>query len=110
MTLQQKEPDDYVIATGEQFSIKQFVNFVAKKLRIKIKWVGKGSREKAINIENKKIIVECDKKYFRPLDVDSLIGDSKKARKKLRWRPQIKINQLIDEMINFEISKIENDQ
>jgi GDPmannose 4,6-dehydratase len=110
MTLQQKNPDDYVIATGEQYSIKQFVNFVAKKLKIEIKWVGKGSREKGINIEDKKIIVECDKKYFRPLDVDSLIGDSKKARKKLKWIPQIKINQLIDEMIKFEISKIENDQ
>ena len=110
MTSQQKNPDDYVIATGEQYSIKQFVNFVAKKLKIEIKWVGKGSREKGINIEDKKIIVECDKKYFRPLDVDSLIGDSKKARKKLKWIPQIKINQLIDEMIKFEISKIENDQ
>lgn len=110
MTLQQKNPDDYVIATGEQYSIKQFVNFVAKRLKIEIKWVGKGSREKGINIEDKKIIVECDKKYFRPLDVDSLIGDSKKARKKLKWIPQIKINQLIDEMIKFEISKIENDQ
>ena len=108
LTLQQKKPDDYVIATGQQYSIKQFINIVTSKLQIKIKWVGKGIKEKAINIVNNKTIIECDKKYFRPLDVINLVGDSKKARAKLKWKPNIKINQLIDEMIEFEINKINN--
>ncbi len=108
LTLQQKKPDDYVIATGHQYSIKQFINIVSSKLQIKIKWIGKGIKERAVNTDNNKTIIECDKKYFRPLDVINLVGDSKKARIKLKWRPQIKINQLIDEMIEFEISKIDN--
>ncbi len=108
LTLQQKKAEDYVIATGHQYSIKQFINFVTSKLDIKIKWTGKGINEKAIDIESNKIIIECDKKYFRPLDVENLIGDSKKARKKLKWKPQVNIHQLIDEMIKFEIEKIEN--
>ena len=78
--LQQKKPDDYVIATGNQYSIKQFINMTAKQLQMKIFWKGKGLKEKGIN-ENGEVIIECDKNYFRPLDVDTLLGDSKKARK-----------------------------
>jgi GDPmannose 4,6-dehydratase len=99
--LQQKEPDDYVIATGIQYSIKQFIDITAKKLNLKINWKGKGINEKAYN--NKGIaIIECDKNYFRPLDVNTLLGNAKKARKKLKWRPIENINTLIDEMIEFE--------
>ena len=108
LTLQQKKPDDYVIATGKQISIKQFVNLVSKKLKIKLKWSGKGVKEKALDVKSKKIIIECDNKYFRPLDVENLIGSSKKAKKILKWKPKIKINQLIDEMIDFEVSKLKN--
>jgi GDPmannose 4,6-dehydratase len=108
LTLQQKKAEDYVIATGHQYSVKQFIDFVTKKLEIKIQWKGNGLKEKAINLDNNKVIIECDKKYFRPLDVVNLIGDSTKARKKLKWKPKIKINQLIDEMIEFEILKIED--
>ena len=108
LTLQQKKPDDYVIATGKQISIKQFVNLVSKKLKIKLKWSGKGVKEKALDVKSKKIIIECDKKYFRPLDVENLIGSSRKAKKILKWKPKIKINQLIDEMIDFEVSKLKN--
>ena len=99
--LQQKEPDDYVIATGVQYSIKQFVNLTAKKLEMKINWKGKGLREKGFD-ENGKVIIECDKNYFRPLDVNTLLGDAKKARKKLKWKPKEDINSLIDEMIQSE--------
>ncbi len=108
LTLQQKKPDDYVIATGKQISIKQFVNLVSKKLKIKLKWSGKGVKEKALDVKSKKIIIECDNKYFRPLDVENLIGSSRKAKKILKWKPKIKINQLIDEMIDFEVSKLKN--
>ena len=99
--LQQKKPDDYVISTGIQYSIKEFINLTAKKLKMKIKWEGKGVKEKALNEKNFPII-ECDKNYFRPLDVNSLLGDSKKARKKLKWKPKANINSLIDEMIDAE--------
>jgi len=99
--LQQKEPDDYVIATGIQYSIKQFIDITAKKLNLKINWKGKGINEKAYN-DKGIAIIECDKNYFRPLDVNTLLGNAKKARKKLKWRPIENINTLIDEMIEFE--------
>ncbi len=103
--LQQKKPDDYVIATGVQYSIKQFVNLTAKKLNLKIKWKGKGLKEKAYN-EKGEPIIECDKNYFRPLDVNTLLGDAKKARKKLKWKPIENIDSLIDEMIAAEYLNI----
>tara|TARA_B100001027_G_C16262653_1_gene330272 strand:+ start:183 stop:1220 length:1038 start_codon:yes stop_codon:yes gene_type:complete len=101
--LQQKKPDDYVISTGKTFTIKDFVNRTAKKLNFKIKWVGKGIKEKAINIENKQIIIECKKRYFRPLEVDYLKGNASRAKKILKWSPKISINNLIDEMIQHEL-------
>ena len=99
--LQQKKPDDYVIATGVQYSIKEFINLTAKKLNIKLKWKGKGINEKAYNEKNQPII-ECDQSYFRPLDVNTLLGDAKKARKQLKWKPTADINDLIDDMIDSE--------
>ncbi len=92
--LQQNKPDDYVIATGVQYSVKDFINLTAKKLKIKIYWKGTGINEKAYN-ENGYPIIECDKNYFRPLDVNTLLGDSKKARKKLKWKPKINLSSLM---------------
>ena len=106
--LQQKRPDDYVIGTGKTFTIKDFLNRAAKKVGLKIKWVGKGIKEKAINLENKKVIVECRGRYFRPLEVDYLKGNASRAKKILKWSPKLSINDLIDEMINYEL-KIKND-
>ena len=103
--LQQKNPDDYVIATGVQYSVKDFINLSAKKLDLKISWKGKGLKEKAYNNEGYPVI-ECDKNYFRPLDVNTLLGDAKKARKKLKWKPKIKLSSLIDEMINSEYENL----
>ena len=103
--LQQKEPDDYVIATGKQYSIKQFVNLTAKKLKMKIVWKGKGIKEKGFD-ENGKSIIECDKNYLRPLDVNTLLGDARKARAKLKWKPKEDINSLIDEMIDSEYQSL----
>ena len=99
--LQQKKPDDYVISTGKQYSIKQFVNLTAKKLNMKIIWKGKGIKEKGYN-EKGVSIIECDKKYLRPLDVNTLLGNSKKARNNLNWKPKIKLESLIQEMIKSE--------
>ena len=103
--LQQKKPDDYVISTGKQYSIKQFVNITAKKLNMKIVWKGKGIKEKGYN-EKGVSIIECDKKYLRPLDVNTLLGNSKKARNKLNWKPKIKLESLIQEMIKSEYDLI----
>ena len=107
--LQHNKPDDFVISTGKQYSVKQFIEIVAKKLKIKIKWVGKNLKEKGININNNKTIIEIDRKYFRPLDVNTLLGNSKKASRLLKWRSKTSIDKLIDEMIDFEKSKLVND-
>ena len=104
--LQQKVADDYVIATGVQYSIKQFVNMTAKKLKMNLIWKGKGINEKAYN-KNGDVIIECDKNYFRPLDVNTLLGDAKKARRKLQWKPKENIDSLINEMIDFEYKNIQ---
>ena len=101
--MQQKKPDDYVIATGKTITIKEFVNKVAKKIGFKLKWVGKGINEKAINTENNLPIIECNKRYLRPVEVDFLKGNAQKAKKKLNWSPKISIDDLIDEMIQNEL-------
>jgi GDPmannose 4,6-dehydratase len=98
--LQHKKPLDYVIATGKQYSVKEFINLTAKQLKIKIKWSGKGLNEKGYF--NGNAIIEIDKVYFRPTEVNSLKGNFNKAKKILGWRPVISINQLIKEMINAE--------
>ena len=100
--LQYKKADDWVIATGKQYSVKKFINLVAKKLNLKIKWKGKGINEKALDT-NGKCIIECSKKYFRPAEVDTLLGDPRKARKLLNWRPKHNIYSLINDMVKFEI-------
>ena len=102
--LQQKTSDDYVIATGKQYSVKQFINLVAQELDMKIVWKGKGIKERAYDKISKKVIVECDKKYFRPLDVNTLLGDATKARRQLKWKPKVNIKELIKDMISEEFS------
>jgi GDPmannose 4,6-dehydratase len=100
--LQMKKPDDYVIATGQQHSVKEFINFTAKELGIVIQWKGRGINEKGY--WNNKCIIEIDKEYLRPTEVNSLKGDSSKARRILGWKPNTNIKSLIKEMIAFENS------
>ena len=107
--LQQKKPQDYVIATGKQYSVKQFVELVLKELKIKFNWKGKGKNTKCLDM-NGNVIVECDKSYYRPLEVDTLLGDARKARKELNWKNEIDIKSLVKDMINSEIRNISNDQ
>ena len=101
--LQQKQPDDYVIATGKQYSVRQFLNKTCSKLGIKIEWRGKGLKENAVDLKTNQSIIEVDKKYYRPLDVETLLGNSAKARKILKWRPKYNLNSLIDDMLDEEI-------
>ena len=106
LILQQKKPDDYVIATGEQHSVKEFINIAAKYLEMKIYWRGSGIKEKGFN-ENGKVIIECSKKYFRPAEVETLLGNPKKARKLLKWKPKITFKKLVSEMVESDFSKLE---
>jgi len=103
--LQYKKPDDWVIATNKENTVKNFVNLTAKKLSLKIKWIGKGIKEKAIDMNTKKTIIDLDPKFLRPSEVDFLRGDFSKARKKLKWKPLISTNKLIDDMIQDEMNR-----
>ena len=100
--MQLKKPDDFVIATGKQYSVRDFVNISAKNLGINIKWVGKGINEKGINKKTGKIIIKIGKRYFRPTEVDTLLGDARKAKKILKWKPKITFNQMVKEMIESD--------
>ena len=104
--LQQKKPDDFVIATGKQLSIRQFINLVSKKLKLDIIWKGKGLSEKGFDYNTKKNIIAVDKDYLRPLDVNTLLGNAAKARKQLSWKPKTNIHQLIEEMITEELNNL----
>ena len=103
--LQNKKPKDYVIATGQNHSVKEFINEATKILKLKTIWVGKGLNEKLINTENKKIIIEIDKKYFRPTEVDALKGDYSKAKKELKWKPKTNFKSLVKMMIEADLKR-----
>jgi GDPmannose 4,6-dehydratase len=109
--LQQKKPDDYIIATGATCSVKEFINKCCKLLKIKIYWVGKKLNEHAYVIKNRKkvILIKVDKSYFRPLEVDYLKGDSQKAFKKLKFKPKYNLNSLIKDMIASDLILAEKD-
>ena len=101
LMLQRKKPEDFVIATGKQYSVREFLNIAASKLRMKIIWKGKGINE--VGYFNNKIIVKIDPRYFRPTEVQSLLGDYTKAKQKLKWKPKINFNNLVSEMINEDL-------
>jgi len=103
--LQNKKPKDYVISTGKQYSDKEFINLSLKELNIKYRWKGKGINEKCYD-DKGNCIIECDKEYFRPLEVDTLLGDSSKARKELKWKLKYNITNLVKEMVNFELKNL----
>ena len=107
LMLQQKEPDDFVIATGKQYSVKDFINLAAKNLNLVIEWKGKGLNE--VGLLDGKEIVKIDPRYFRPAEVENLLGDPTKAKEKLNWFPKISFENLVREMIeeDFKIAKNE---
>ena len=106
LMLQRETPKDYVISTGVQYSVRDLINKVAEKLQIYISWQGKGLDE--IGFFNNKKIIKIDKKYFRPTEVSSLLGDSTLAKKELGWKPEISFDELISEMVNYEINLLKN--
>tara|TARA_Y100001968_G_scaffold333086_1_gene394033 strand:+ start:823 stop:1911 length:1089 start_codon:yes stop_codon:yes gene_type:complete len=108
--LQQDKPQDYVIATGNQSSVREFVELAAKKLQWGgIDWNGKGIDEVGRRKDNGKIVVKISSKYFRPAEVETLIGDSAKALKELNWKPTITLAELISEMIDYDLKIAENE-
>jgi GDPmannose 4,6-dehydratase len=98
LMLQQDEPDDFVIATGEQYSVRQFVEKAAPYFGMKIEWIGEGLNEVGFDWNTKRPIIKVDSKYFRPAEVESLLGDATKAKEKLGWEPKITFDQLIEDM------------
>ncbi len=109
MMLQQNEPDDYVIATGKQYSVRYFVECACKEVGIEITWKGEGVNEKGYDAATGKCIVEVDPVYFRPCEVETLLGDPTKAREKLGWEPEISFEELVKDMITKDIEEVKRD-
>ena len=103
MILQQKKPDDFVLATGKTHSVREFVEIAFNEVGIKIKWEGKGINEVGKDQKTQKILIRVDKKYFRPTEVDILHGDYTKAKENLGWNPKISFQELVKEMIKCEL-------
>jgi GDPmannose 4,6-dehydratase len=106
LMLQQDEPDDYVVATGETHSVREFCEKAFECAGINIEWYGKGINEKGIDKKTGKILVEVDPRYFRPTEVNLLIGDPSKAKKKLGWEPKITFDELVKLMVEYDLKNI----
>ncbi len=109
LMLQQDQPEDYVISTGVQYSVRDFVNAAAKELDIKIRWQGQGVEEKGYCEKTGKCMVAVDPHYFRPTEVETLLGDPTKAKQKLGWEPKISFNELVEEMVREDLVIAEKD-
>jgi GDPmannose 4,6-dehydratase len=109
LILQQPAPDDFVIATGAQFSVRDFLTLAASKVGFEVEWRGAGLDEHAIDTATGKTIVRIDPRYFRPTEVDTLLGDATKARKKLGWRPEIGFAELVGEMVEADMTIAQRD-
>ena len=108
LMLQQKIPEDFVISTGQQYSVRDFVNIAAKELDLNITWNGNGKNERGSVDGN--VIIKVDKNYFRPTEVETLLGDASKAKKKLGWKPKISFKDLVSEMVREDLKLAERDQ
>ena len=109
LMLQQEQPEDFVIATGVQYSVRDFVNAAARELGIGIVWQGQGTEEKGFDA-NGKCIVQVDPRYFRPTEVETLLGDPTKANQKLGWSPKITFDELVSEMVREDLKSAERDE
>jgi GDPmannose 4,6-dehydratase len=108
LMLQQKKPDDYVIATGKSYTVRQFVEKCFKIIGIDVGWRGKGLNEIGYNKATKNLLIKIDKNYFRPNEVHDLRGDPKKAKKILKWAPKTSLDQMVKEMVLHDIEKLKN--
>jgi len=108
LMLQQEKPEDFVIATGKQYSVRDFINLASKQLNMNIEWRGKDLEE--IGLFEGRDIIKIDPRYFRPTEVETLLGDASKAKEKLNWIPKISFEQLVKEMIEEDLRLAKNDQ
>ena len=104
--LQHKIPSDYVISSGVTHSVKDFINATCDELELKIEWEGEGIKEKAIDTSTGEIIISVNPKYYRPAEVDSLIGDYSKAKEELNWRPKTTFQQLVEMMVKSDLNDL----
>ncbi len=104
LMLQQEQAEDFVIATGKQYSVRDFVNAAAAAVDIKLRWEGTGVDECAYNEENDQCLVRVDPRYFRPAEVETLLGDATRAREKLGWEPEVAFDQLVTEMMQGDMA------
>jgi GDPmannose 4,6-dehydratase len=109
LMLQQEEPEDFVIATGEQYSVREFVSRAALQLGMSIEWRGKGLEEQGIDRKSGRTVVRIDARYFRPAEVDTLLGDATKARTRLGWKPEIGFEALVKEMVSADLEVARRD-
>ena len=109
LMLQQEEADDFVIATGEQYSVREFVEIGCKKLGMSVTWQGAGVDEKGYDA-NGQCIVAVDPQYFRPTEVETLLGDASKAKQLLGWEPEITFDELVTEMVEYDLAEAKNEQ
>ena len=105
LMLQQDKPDDYVLATGENHSVREFVEEAFNNVNIKILWEGEVDKEVGKDANTGNVIIEVDPKYYRPVDVISLVGDYSKAKKILKWEPKTKFKQLVKVMVNADLKR-----
>ena len=110
LMLQQDEPEDYVIATGIQHSVREFVEVAARELDIEITWKGEGLEEKGIDAGTGREIIHIDPRYFRPTEVETLLGDPTKAKEKLGWVPKVSFEDLVREMVSEDLKLAERDE
>jgi GDPmannose 4,6-dehydratase len=110
LMLQQETPEDYVLATGKKISVRTFIDWAFSEVGITLEWKGSGINEKGINKADGKILVEIDEKYFRPAEVDLLVGDASKAKKNLGWEPKITVEQLCREMVKSDLELFKRDK
>ena len=110
LMLQQEQPEDFVIATGVQYSVRDFVNTAALELGIHIRWEGQGVDEKGYDAATGKCIVQVDPRYFRPTEVETLLGDASKAQQKLGWTPKITFQELVSEMVQSDLQSAQRDE
>ncbi|MGB8339835.1 MAG: GDP-mannose 4,6-dehydratase, partial [Burkholderiales bacterium] len=109
LMLQQETPEDFVIATGVQYSVRDFVNAAAQELGMKVNWKGKGVDEKGFD-DKGRCVVAVDPRYFRPTEVETLLGDASKAHRKLGWKPKITFAELVAEMVREDLKSAERDE
>jgi GDPmannose 4,6-dehydratase len=109
LMLQQDSPEDFVIATGQQYSVREFVERAAAEMQIRIEWSGSGIAERGVDVRSGKTIVRIDERYFRPTEVETLLGDASKARSKLGWRPETSFESLVREMVKADLEIAQRD-